>query len=102
MKEALAPVVALVVALTVVATAGGTAARVTWTVTDLGTLGGNWAQAFGVNAQGQVVGLSRTESGRLHAFVWDWGVMTDLGTLGGDETTAPTGDVHAVVWKPRH
>jgi probable HAF family extracellular repeat protein len=37
--------------------------------------------ANAVNARGQVVGFSYTESGHIHAFVWDNGVMRDLGTL---------------------
>ena len=38
--------------------------------------------AYGINDSGQVVGESSTVSGDLHAFLWEGGVMTDLGTLG--------------------
>jgi probable HAF family extracellular repeat protein len=53
-------------------------------MTDLGTLGGNYAVAFGINECGQIVGYSETASGYAHAFLWDGGTMTDLGTLGGN------------------
>jgi probable HAF family extracellular repeat protein len=57
-------------------------------MTDLGTLGGTFSQAFGINPAGQVVGVSNTVSGQQHAFVWTDGVMTDLGTLGGNFSEA--------------
>lgn len=61
----------------------------TWEAVPLGTLGGPRSAAFGVNESGQVVGAADTEDGTFHAFVWDDGVMTDLGTLtGGDVSTA--------------
>jgi len=49
---------------------------------NLGTLGGsgpgqnNWANA--INAAGQVVGQAETAGGRMHAFIWQNRVMTDL------------------------
>ena len=48
-------------------------------VTDLGTLGGNSAIAYGLNDLGQVVGASDTgRTGIRHAFLWEAGQMTDL------------------------
>jgi probable HAF family extracellular repeat protein len=64
------------------------------TITDLGTLGGNYSQAFGINASGQVVGYSvtagsSTAGASQDAFLYSGGTMTDLGTLpGGSESIA--------------
>jgi probable HAF family extracellular repeat protein len=52
-------------------------------LTDLGTLGGTFSTAYGINSNGRIVGLSTTASGERHAFYWQSGVMTDMGTLGG-------------------
>lgn len=48
-------------------------------VIDLGSLGGNAAEALGLNNRGQVVGWSRDTDGRMQAFVWQNGSMTGLG-----------------------
>lgn len=62
-------------------------------ITDLRTLGGNESFATGVNTQGQVVGVAANAipdtfcyfgwGTQCHAFLWQNGVMRDLGTLGG-------------------
>lgn len=64
------------------------AQRVSYTVLDLGTLGGNRSSASGLNNRGQVVGHSETSDGSIHAFLYDGGTMVDLGTLGGKESYA--------------
>jgi len=49
-------------------------------LTDLGTLGGSYAVASGINNFGQVVGSSATgESSVTHSFIWAAGQMIDLG-----------------------
>jgi probable HAF family extracellular repeat protein len=51
----------------------------------LGTLGGNLSGANAVNNRGEVVGVSRTASGQLRAFVWTArSGMLELPTLGGE------------------
>ena len=62
--------------------------QVQYTVTDLGTLGGNLSVAEGINNSGQVVGFSEDLSGNEHAFLYSNGIMTDLGTLGGNYSFA--------------
>lgn len=59
------------------------------TLSDLGTLGGNFSLAEGINDAGEVTGVA-TLPGDLtnHGFLWRNGVMTDLGTLGGDPCSA--------------
>jgi probable HAF family extracellular repeat protein len=62
-------------------------------MTDLGTLGGVFGGAQCVNNRGQVIGTSSlaenpgacfTGEPGCHPFLWDHGVLRDLGTLGGD------------------
>jgi len=56
---------------------------------NLGTLGGNSSQAWGVNDAGTVVGQSVNATGETRAFYWtNGGGMIDLGTLGGDHSYA--------------
>ena len=61
-----------------------------WTansVKDLGTLGGDWSEARGLNNIGQVVGVAESSSGP-HAFLWiDGSGMKDIGVLPGDSSS---------------
>jgi probable HAF family extracellular repeat protein len=43
---------------------------------------------FAINTAGQVTGYSYTAAGAGHAFLYTNGAMTDLGTLGGSESSA--------------
>lgn len=79
---------------------------------DLGTLGGDRAEARAVDGD-RVVGFSSTTSSEFHAFVWTPAAgMRDLGTLGGEfssaegvsggqvvgDSTTASGDIHAFRW----
>ena len=54
------------------------------TITNLGTLGGSWSEAWGINDLGTIVGQSTVPGDSSSpGFSWSNGVMTSLGTLGG-------------------
>jgi probable HAF family extracellular repeat protein len=74
--------------------APASAATTTYTMTDLGNLGGGVSMGFGINASGEVVGRSflnkvftfrcgrhTCKSTQNDPFSWTAGKMTDLGTL---------------------
>ncbi|MDB6123477.1 MAG: hypothetical protein JWQ71_2470 [Pedosphaera sp.] len=82
-------------------------------LTDLGTLPGFISsRATGINNQGQIVGWADTTNDITHAFLWENGVMKDLGTSGGSESLASSinnsgdivgamilnGERHIVIW----
>ena len=95
--------------------AGASSAKTSsWTLTDLGTLGGTFGVAAAINGRGQIIGDSTTASGEGHAFLWQGGKMTDLGTLGETSTSAAAindggqvvgtsltaaGSFHAFLWE---
>ncbi len=70
------------------ASAPGIGASAVYQVIDLGTLGGQHSHAVDINDAGQVVGWAYNASGARRAFLWQDGVMQDLGTLGGDYFTS--------------
>jgi len=73
---------------------------VLWTednqILDLGTLGGGLSFPNDVNNRNQIVGFSTTTTPdpfsfngvQVRAFLWENGVMSDLGTLGGPDASA--------------
>ena len=85
----LGALVALAAGLAVGSTTAGTSRR-HWTITDLGTLGGGYQNctAAAINDSAQVAGGCGDARGRQHAFLWQRGKMTDLGTLGGHDSGA--------------
>jgi probable HAF family extracellular repeat protein len=84
--------------------------------TSLGTLGGQFSYATGINAKGTIVGCSEFTGGgfgRPHAFIWQDGAMSELVTPTGLMSCAndidnagrvvgwaeqPSGVFHAVIW----
>jgi probable HAF family extracellular repeat protein len=63
-----------------------------YTFTDLGTLGGTFSLAYGINNRGQVAGFSTLVGDAVeHSSVWEFGRTTDLGTLGGPDSQSFTG-----------
>jgi probable HAF family extracellular repeat protein len=54
-----------------------------YTIIDLGTLGGSWSYAGGLNEECHIVGISAVYNSAQHAFVWICDTMTDMGTPEG-------------------
>lgn len=89
----------------------GAVGQTTYSITDLGTLGGNNSVPIWITNTGDVIGYSDTSQFTTHAFRWSKGVMQDLGTigdvgslgLGGNDTGAAVGQTfynlnHAFLW----
>jgi probable HAF family extracellular repeat protein len=56
-----------------------------WVITDLGTLGGPYGRAQGINSKGQVVGQANASDGSLRSFLWlptpDYGLTAGMHDL---------------------
>ena len=50
-----------------------------YNITNLGNLGGTGITVTGINKNGQVAGFGMTGLGDYHAFLWNFGLMSDLG-----------------------
>ena len=80
----------------VIAAVSSVQAQLSFSFSDLGTLGGTNSYAHSINASGQIVGESNiTDSSLSHAVVWNSGTPTDLGTLGGAGTESAAFAVNA-------
>lgn len=79
----------LAIALLILSSVATGVAAQSYTVTDLGSLGGT-PTAFAINDSGEVVGASRTvDSTVTHAFYWTAATgMVDIGTMGGNLSQA--------------
>ena len=71
--------------------AQGQGATPSYTISDLGSLGGPFVSAFAVNARGEVAGRASTPSSPSHAFVFAGGSIKDLGTLPGKTNSRAQG-----------
>jgi probable HAF family extracellular repeat protein len=60
-----------------------------YTFTELGTLGGVYSEAVGIDRSGSMAGTSTpSDNSIVHAVLWEHGVITDLGPLGGPNSDA--------------
>ncbi|KRE87464.1 hypothetical protein ASG75_04880 [Rhodanobacter sp. Soil772] len=63
-----------------------------YTITDLGTLGGTFSLAYGINSRGQISGFSTLAGDTVeHSFVRKSSRMIDLGALGGPHSQSLAG-----------
>jgi probable HAF family extracellular repeat protein len=81
-------VVAAIWSVVLLVPAHGFAQDSSYTLIDLGTLGGTRSAALGINNAGHVVGSAETADGRTHAFLYVKSALIDLGTFGGDDSYA--------------
>jgi probable HAF family extracellular repeat protein len=82
---------------------------------DIGTLGGDYAEATDINQKGIAVGNSNLKDGAQRGFVYDGKTMTSIGTLKGSQfsqavainagglvvgssSAGPNGEEHAISW----
>src|SRR5262245_8651405 len=65
-----------------------------YNIVDLGTFGGATSTTLAVNNNGQVVGSADTSQGKRHAYLWENGVLTDLGTLGFPTAQSEAWDIN--------
>jgi probable HAF family extracellular repeat protein len=68
-----------------------------YSFTDLGTFGGAYSEAVGINSQGQIIGSAVTSSGQWHAFLYSNGQMADIGPGGVTSSALGINDQGQVV-----
>jgi probable HAF family extracellular repeat protein len=74
-------------------------------VTDLGTLGGTYGVAFGINDKGRAAGsATMTAGGPQHAFISSRDGLRDLGTLGGPNSlgAGPNSSDEVAIYSETH
>jgi uncharacterized repeat protein (TIGR01451 family) len=54
-----------------------------YTVTDVGTLGGEWSDAQGINEAGDIAGTASRSTAGSAAYRWKGGLMTGINSFGG-------------------
>ena len=75
-------------------------AKVSYTVTDLGTLpGGAYGGASCISNSGYVAGAGNSANSSNHAFLYSNGTMTDLGTLPAVPTVLPLASMTVGKWR---
>ncbi len=84
----------VLVAAALASSASGASQRTmsNYDVQELGSLGGTYSAGTSINNAGWVAGNALVASGDLHAALWRFGSVTDLGTFGGPGTNS------AVLW----
>ena len=74
-----------------------------YTITDLGTLGGEVSNARAINDAGQIAGFSAISgTSPRHGFRWDNGVLTDIGTLQSSDSFGRGVNIHGWVTGQSH
>ena len=79
-------------ALAGTASGGSQRSMPNYDVQELSSLGGSYSAGTSINNAGWVAGNASVASGDLHAALWRFGSVTDLGTFGGAGTNS------AVLW----
>jgi probable HAF family extracellular repeat protein len=76
--------VSVFLSISVLATALGSEIR--YNITDIGTFGGFYSIAEGINDSGQVIGRSANTDGKFRAYIWDRGTgLQSLGVIGNNQ-----------------
>jgi probable HAF family extracellular repeat protein len=80
--------IVLVLAALLLTSATSAYANFSYSIVDLGSLGGGYTMPTSINDAGQVAGYGRLSNGNTNAFFYNHGSMTAIGTLGGANSYA--------------